>query len=201
MNEWIDTSALHLSGFAFKPFALLLSSFEEALLMDVDAYFVQNPISLFDDPYYQAHGALFFPDCTFVPARATEKKEFLSRMWPTSKDVPYRVVGTRFYRGESLFEQESSVVIVNRKTRAIGILGTMLLNGWPARDYVYRQVWGDKETFWLGFALANDPFDFSPNSPAIIGEATNPSLVCGLMAHSDHQNNLLYVEETPQMGE
>jgi hypothetical protein len=115
-------------------------------------------------------------------------------MWPKEEDVPYRVAASRFYKGTSLFEQESSVVVVHRRQRALGLLGVALLNGWPARDYVYRHVWGDKETFWLGFGLANEPYDFSPHSPAIIGhETSDKGVLCGHMAHPDHQGNLLCV--------
>lgn len=194
MESYVDTSMLQLRTFAFKPFALLLSSFEEALLLDADAFFVQPPRVLFDDPYYQAHGALFFRDALFPPARAAEKRDFLRRLWPSEADLPYRVKESAFFKGETLFEQESSVVLVHRTRAWRGLLGTAILNGWPARDYVYRQVWGDKETFWLGFALAQVPFDFSPHSPAIVGHYSSEArgLVCGLMAHVDHRGALLY---------
>lgn len=192
MARHVDVAALRLAGYAFKPFALLLSGFDEALLLDADAYFVQEPSALYADPYFGAHGALFFPDATHPPAPPAPTRALLAALWPDAAAVPHRVAATRFFRGDSLYEQESSVVLVHRSRRALGLLGTALLNGWPARDFVYRHVLGDKETFWLGFALAGEPFDFSPHSPAILGAASRDGVVCGQMAHPDHQGKLLY---------
>jgi hypothetical protein len=49
-----------LEGWDSKPFAILLSSFRETILIDADALFIRNPAILFDDPGYLDSGALFF---------------------------------------------------------------------------------------------------------------------------------------------
>jgi alpha 1,3-mannosyltransferase len=43
-----------------KPFALLFPSFREAILIDADAFFLQNPQVLFDNAAYVQTGVLFF---------------------------------------------------------------------------------------------------------------------------------------------
>lgn len=191
MDELVDNALLRLSGFANKPFALLLSGFRETILLDADAYFVRNPAALFADPYYEANRALFFPDATLVPQWSGEKREFLSRLFEEGQ-APFRVTDTRFWRGESLFEQESSVVVVDKGLHLLGVLAAAQLNAHDERQYVYRHVWGDKETFWLGFGLAGEPFDFSPHTPGIVGERSPDAQLCGQMAHLDHRGRLLF---------
>src|SRR5690606_12407871 len=56
----VNNSLIKIEGWTAKPFAMMVSRFEEVLLMDSDAYFFRDPETLFKDPGYINTGALFF---------------------------------------------------------------------------------------------------------------------------------------------
>ena len=60
----LDNSILQLadSGFAVKPFAILASTFEQVILFDTDAVFLQQPELIFEDTDYVSTGTLLFHD-------------------------------------------------------------------------------------------------------------------------------------------
>jgi hypothetical protein len=59
-----DPDLIDIWGFAIKPFALLASSFQKAMLIDADVVFLQSPSRLFDSKLFSQTGALFFQDRT-----------------------------------------------------------------------------------------------------------------------------------------
>ena len=68
-----------IKGWAAKPWAILLSSFREAIFIDADALFFQSPEILFEDPLYKKTGTLFFKDRIIMPE---SKKQFLKDILP-----------------------------------------------------------------------------------------------------------------------
>jgi hypothetical protein len=53
---------------------------------------------------------------------------------------------TRWFKGTSSHEQESGVVVMDKKKSLLGLLSTCKLNGITERDeVVYKHVHGDKE--------------------------------------------------------
>lgn len=64
LNYFDETHVgIHGGGWAIKSFAVLASPFEEVIIADADAIFVQDPERLLDeDPGYNATGTLFFRD-------------------------------------------------------------------------------------------------------------------------------------------
>lgn len=50
------------SGYQYKALAMLLSGFEEILLLDADNLVMMNPDSVFDSDGYMQHGAVVWPD-------------------------------------------------------------------------------------------------------------------------------------------
>lgn len=162
-----------LAGWAAKPFAMLLSSFREVIFIDADSLFFRNPEILFDDPGYQETGALFFRDRLIMPEN---KKRWLQQVLP--KPIPKLAKQSRFWTGESGHMQESGVVVVDKWKHFISMLLVTRFNG-PDRDGnkdkgkvgVYDMVYGDKETFWIGFLLAGDEkYHFHAGDAGIMGE-------------------------------
>lgn len=147
-------------GWAAKPFAMLMSSFREALFIDADALFFVDPETLFEDQGYIETGALFFADRNLSPQN--DKRAWLRQVLP--KPISEQVQRTnRLWTGESVHMQDSGVVLVDKWRHFIPMLVTTRLNG-PDRDAspsngnrgVYDMVYGDKETFWLSWELAQD---------------------------------------------
>lgn len=162
-----------LAGWAAKPFAILLSSFREVIFIDADSLFFKNPEILFEEPSYKATGALFFRDRLIMPE---SKKRWLQQILP--KPIPKLAKESRFWTGESGHQQESGVVVVDKWKHFIAMLLVTRFNG-PDRDGnkekgitgVYDMMYGDKETFWVGWLLAGDEgYAFHQGDAGIMGE-------------------------------
>lgn len=162
-----------LKGWAAKPFAILLSSFREVIFIDADSLFFRNPEVLFEEPDYKKTGALFFKDRLIMPEN---KKRWLQQILP--KPIPKLAKESRMWTGESGHQQESGVVVVDKWKHYIAMLLITRFNG-PDRDGnkekgitgVYDMMYGDKETFWIGFLLAGDEgYAFHKGDAGIMGE-------------------------------
>lgn len=162
-----------LAGWAAKPFAILLSSFREVIFIDADSLFFKNPEVLFDDPDYARTGALFFKDRLIMPE---SKKRWLQQVFP--KPIPKAAKESRWWSGESGHMQESGVIVVDKWKHFISLMLITRFNG-PDRDGnkekgitgVYDMMYGDKETFWIGFLLAGDEnWAFHKGHAGIMGE-------------------------------
>ncbi|KAF9431179.1 hypothetical protein BGZ94_007630 [Podila epigama] len=191
VTEVLDHFQLLLEGWAIKPFALLASRFEEAILIDADAFFVRNPEELFEDPGYQATGTLFFYDRTFA-TNWHEIPDFMRSIMPFMSTFPEK---TRAFLAYNTYEQESGAVLVNKKTRLLGLLAASRLNArWERKLWSYKAFYGDKETYWIGFEMVQEPYAFMRTSAGVIGEVSTKenATVCGCQVHLDHQDRLLW---------
>ncbi|KAF9884981.1 hypothetical protein FE257_000891 [Aspergillus nanangensis] len=174
LSQMVREEGWTLAGWAGKPFALLFSSFREAIFVDADALFMRNPAVLFEDPAYKAEGALFFKDRLMMPG---SKKKWMQQILP--KPISKKARELRLWTGESTHMQESGVVVVDKWKHFVSLLLVARLNG-PDRDGnkekkktgVYDMVYGDKETFWLGWELAGDlGYAFHDGSAAVLGSS------------------------------
>ncbi|KAF1355337.1 mannosyltransferase putative-domain-containing protein [Delphinella strobiligena] len=158
MKQMVRDSGWELKGWAAKPFAMLLSSFQEVMFIDADAVFFRNPESLFEDPQYQKTGALFFKDRSLFPE---SKRRWLRSILP--KPISKSVQRSRLWTGESGHQQESGVILVDKWRHFVEMLLVTRMNG-PDRDGnkaegiegIYDMVYGDKETFWLAWELLSN---------------------------------------------
>lgn len=174
MKQMVDDQGWDIKGWAGKPFAILLSSFREVIFIDADSLFFRNPEVLFHDPDYEKTGALFFRDRLMFPE---SKKKWLQQILPTP--VSENVRKSRFWTGESGHMQESGVVVVDKWRHFMALLMVTRMNG-PDRDGdkekgligMYDMVYGDKETFWLGWEIVGDTdYAFHPGNAGNMGVA------------------------------
>ncbi|KAL3478484.1 mannosyltransferase putative-domain-containing protein [Aspergillus californicus] len=177
LSQMINDSGWKLAGWAAKPFAILLSSFREVIFIDADSLFFQNPERLFLDEAYLATGALFFKDRMILPE---SKRKWLQDVLP--KPISKKVLESRFWTGESGHMQESGVIVVDKWNHFVPLLLVTRMNG-SDRDGnkaqrlvgVYDMVYGDKETFWIGWELAGDPdYAFHDGAAGIMGVLEKP---------------------------
>ncbi|KNE68980.1 hypothetical protein AMAG_13856 [Allomyces macrogynus ATCC 38327] len=209
MTAHVNWDVAKPTGWAMKPFALLLAPYEHTILVDSDVYFLQPPEVLFDDPGYEKTGTLFFHDRTLFPDAYAPGLTWLKSFVPNPSE---RVRASRFWRGVSQHEMESGVVVVNKATTAgtLGMLATCALNAPPLREsIVYRKVHGDKETFWIGFEVAGEQVAFMPGYGGSIGflstrespktsfwtrrrRRTQGAMVCGGLLHTDRDRRPLW---------
>lgn len=190
MTEKFDHPATHFRGFQIKGYLGLATRFDEFIIMDADLLFYQNPESLFDHPGYQKTGAFFFCDQESyrfygylrIPGRLyhggllssyNNRRDFLT----TLIDKPSNYLPSRwhhYWQDEHPTpldplpseHQESGCVVIDKKRHLQGLEEVRKLN----ENYhnTYRYVWGDKETFWIGFEMATEPYYMNPTVPAKI---------------------------------
>jgi hypothetical protein len=150
LEDYVSHYYTRFGGWAMKPFAMLASKFTEMIMMDADVFFLQNPAMLFDDPAYHTVGSLFFYDRTLF-ANWEKGPDWLRSFLPTTSSL---VPKTRWFKGTSSHEQESGVVVMNKKKSLLGLLSTCKLNGITERDeVVYKHVHGDKEVHTFRVAV------------------------------------------------
>ena len=97
--------------FAYKPAAILSSTFSEVLFLDCDAYVTRDPEELFlSDPMYLKFGALFFPD------------GLKSRQHPAVWDL------FNTSCAENEYEFDSATILVNKEKVWNGLYLAKLMN-------------------------------------------------------------------------
>jgi hypothetical protein len=125
--------ARKLGGWELKPYALVNSRFEQAMLLDADNVAVTNPEFLFELPEFARTGALFWPDLERLSAD--------SAIWELC-GVPYR--------SEPAWETGQLLVDKSRCWHALQIALHMNMHS----ESFYPHTGGDKDTFHLAWLLA-----------------------------------------------
>ena len=151
--------SLPLKGFQVKPFAILASGFAEVIWFDADLVFLMDPEQLFDDTEYQCTGTLYFHD---RPVLGWGYEHGASINWTWVQSVIGH--GSDFVRSSHAFIGQASNIVdssavvmhVSRNLPAMLVIAKMNLD-----SVTYEHVWGDKETFWLGFELLRQPWSIN----------------------------------------
>jgi hypothetical protein len=176
LSSLFNDSYLELRGWEIKPFAVLASQFRHVLLMDADVLFLEKPSILFQNSFYLKTGSLFFYDRTTLSDEITQWIQTLSIDKNQHQSLPQHT-------------QESGVVLIDKARVLDGLLSTCKLNDHQERERVtYRHLYGDKDTWWLGFHIIQMPYSFIPTLTAAIGQIMNTgqyNKVCGHILHLD----------------
>ncbi|KAG0270247.1 hypothetical protein BGZ95_001769 [Linnemannia exigua] len=168
----LDQSLLHLSGPVIKPFAMLVSQFQEVILLDADAYFLQDPEILFDDGGYQEVGTVFFYART-VPNKHSKVSQASKRAWlqtalPSVSNHPSK---TRWFRSKGDQDQDSGVVVINKRIHFLGLLAICKMNDIQERSQpAFRAIWGERESFWIGMEMIQERYSFIRFGGGVIGD-------------------------------
>ncbi|KXS15448.1 glycosyltransferase family 71 protein [Gonapodya prolifera JEL478] len=176
-KQLFDDEIAKVRGWAIKPFAIMFASFAEVVFQDSDVVWFGSPEEVFEDPVYKKTGTLFYFDRRTLFGIGEETFQFSLSLLPAHLRDPvpsYLTAQNAFLGRKSAHQQESGVVAVD-KTRAhnfYGLLTTCKMNCEEERDkVVYKRVYGDKETFWMGWEMAGQTglYGWSPHSAAQIG--------------------------------
>lgn len=142
LQDYVSDYYTQFGGWAMKPFAMLASRYTEVIMMDADVFYFQDPALLFEDEGYKATGSLFYYDRTLFPNK-TKGPDWMRSFLPSMSSF---VPNSRWFKQESVHEQESGVVIMNKRKALLGLLSTCKLNSKTEREeVVYKRVYGDKE--------------------------------------------------------
>ncbi|KAH9158240.1 hypothetical protein LEN26_003115 [Aphanomyces euteiches] len=198
-----------------KPLALLGSSFDQVLLMDVDNIFVEDPAVLWTSKSFLDKGMVFFYD------RVVDLKWAFNLPWSKGRTYlshfldhfPYEMFNlsyappsphlrdSRIFAMQTAHEQDSSVVLIDKTRAGKTVLNVLWYLATYERIHGRQFSHGDKETFWLAFELAHVPSSFSPWGAAVVSQAQDmalhPDTLCGSLAQylpqDDATPRLFYV--------
>lgn len=141
---------IHGGGWAIKVFAILASPFQEVIIADADAVFVQNPEVMFDDPGYNATGTLFFRDREIFPGDGQVHEWFHGVM--KGREPSAQLASSRWWTDMASREEMESGVVVFDKRRTSVVYG-LLYAGWLNTRVVREEV-TYKNTYGAPPALA-----------------------------------------------
>ncbi|KAL6450519.1 MNN1 putative alpha-1 [Candida maltosa Xu316] len=164
--------------FGNKLLATIFTSFDEFMLIDADTVMIQPPEYFFNLEQYKETGAYFFKDRT-VNRRPTTDGVYMEKMAPATIDsimfdIPIMTNYTRsreFFKGLQHY-MESGLVMLNKNIHLNSILMISQINFFKP---ITGKVYGEKELFWLGFAMNGDEnYYFDTNFAAAVGHITPP---------------------------
>lgn len=189
-------------GWAIKAFAVLGSTFEQAILLDADALFLQPPDVIFDQhPQYLERGVLLFHDRLLWQGAFKERHAWWEKELENTT-LSDTIQQSKVYMDGYAEEGDSGVVAVD-KSRLDVFIGLLHIAWQSTRDvreaYTYRQGHGDKESWWFGFELTGTPYSMEQHYAAITGHVKlddngdQENRVCSFtIAHVDHRSRLLW---------
>jgi len=191
-----NNTVLQIAGWDMKPFALLAAPFEQVILLDADSVLLYPPEHFFAYEEYGRSGAIFFRDRVFQTRMGMDK--WLETVIPT----PLRksVTSTRLYQGTTGHEQESGVIVVDRRRRFWGLLAACRLNCPKERAVIRDMTYGEKESFWFGFEVAQESYEWLEDMAGTVDIMDKPSQgqtvkSCGHLAHFNRAGNLTWFNE------
>lgn len=155
LDSYDDTIAgindsLSENGWVMKPFAMLASRFQKAILVDADTIFLQRPDAYFDDDaHLKETGTLFYHDRA-VKGGYTGWIDTLKWIKKVLKDrKPSAMLRQSIFWTQKLEHQQESGVVFADKSKP-GVFTSLMFATWmntkAARAYLSQHVFGDKET-------------------------------------------------------
>lgn len=188
-------NASEYQGYQIKGYAVAHTLFDEVLLIDADLCFFQNPEVLFEEASYKETGTYLFRDQEWgtqggvytgrkarykaAPKRSYKnpyyfsRKKFLSRVIDSPSS--YCPLEWRHYWDPSvnptqsvmisIEHGESGCLLIDKRRHKKGVSNILALN----RDHknMYKIFHGDKETFWVSFEMAKEPYYVNAECPKI----------------------------------
>lgn len=139
----------NLKGFMIKPFALMMSNFNEIILLDADNIPLINPLNLFESDDYNKYGNIFWKDVKF------DNENINNNIYKKSSDIfnKYKIKSPQ----ENNFDwAESGQIIINQEKCWKALCLSYYFN--YNHDYYYKIFFGDKDLYYLGFQLTNIPY-------------------------------------------
>jgi hypothetical protein len=164
-----------------KAFAVMHSSFEEVLWLDTDAVPAANIGKAFESSIFQSYGSLFWQDWSCDP-------HWLSADFMAA-------YGLQMIHGER--ELEAGQFVLSKRKAWLALRMVVYMN--RHFPHFYRHLYGDKDTWRLGFKLARIPMGLAPLAADVVG-SDDPSLRrCGnTMLHKDEAGQPFTLHRTLQ---
>lgn len=159
-------------GWPLKPLSILYSPFQEVLAIDADNVPIRNPEYLFECGGYRETGAIFWPD--------------VGRTGPTR--AIWQLMGVPF-RDEAEFE--TGQIVVNKELCWEPLNLAMWMNEEGRADFIYKIIWGDKDTFRFGWHKFGVPFAMT-KAPLQMLTVAGAACYLGVMCQHDLDNERIF---------
>jgi hypothetical protein len=132
------------NGWQLKAYALMWCRFEHVLMLDADQVPLRDPAELFEWDDYRQTGAVLWPDCGDILETNPiwDACELQSRTCPAI---------------------ESGQLLIHKARHWRGLQIALHLN--EHSTYYYQLLYGDKDTFLLGFLLTDSAYALVPHRP------------------------------------
>ena len=147
-DELVKQPAAIQDGWQLKAYALIASAFEQTLLLDADIVPTRDPACAFDWPEFKSTGAVLWPDLVDLVAA--------SQIWRACGLAPRTIPSI-----------ESGQVLIDKARCWSALQATLHLNEYA--EHYYRLVYGDKDTWQLGFLVTGSPYSLIPQRPLADG--------------------------------
>lgn len=171
-------SMKQIEKYQFKPFAMLLSSFEEILFLDADAFPLMKPEDLFTSEPFKSKTMVTWPD-----------------FWSSSVSPIYYEITSQSIPPMDLRQStESGAVVISKKTHLKTLLLCTYYNFWGPTHYypLFSQGAageGDKETFIFAAMALNEPFYQVSEPICAIGHRTEGGMAGSAMVQADPRDD------------
>jgi alpha 1,2-mannosyltransferase len=174
-------------GWRTKSYCLLHSGFREVISLDSDCFLFQKPEFLLHEfPPYLNTGAVFSADIDTAPDTprlvnpttriVSRLGAYTDREWDYSRPNP--MWGFLGLEEDDLPEFESGFMMVDKGRNVDAVFASFYLN--DESDFVYRYLYGDKDTFHLAWSFCRSPChvirDVSRERDHIVGRAMGATL-------------------------
>ncbi|TDH68976.1 hypothetical protein CCR75_009816 [Bremia lactucae] len=215
-NLFTENMAKKFQNWYIKLLAMYHTDVRHVMLMDADDIFLADPAQLRELDGYKQTGTLFFYDrvvrCTRFLAMKDHNESYLNRLFRTfpydefniteGEHVSDQTKESFAYNGKSCHEMDSSLVLIDKSLVSSRVFDVMFWFFTKERFRI-RYSFGDKETFWLSFEIAHEPYFFSPWGVSVVSSTPNedlekhPDTLCGsilqYMPVESRQSEVLYL--------
>ena len=199
ITQVFDDTTLDLphGGWAIKSFAALASRYEQVLLLDADAVFLQAPEAILDHHNgYRTTGALLFHDRLLWQGAFKERHEWWEKQ--LEHQTPSQALSKSLVYNEGYAEECDAGLVVLDKSKLHVLLG-MLHVCWQntklvREEWTYNMGYGDKESWWFGLELSGAEYSFEDHYGGMLGALNDDgSRVCSFtIAHVDEHDKLMW---------
>ncbi|TMW56169.1 hypothetical protein Poli38472_008817 [Pythium oligandrum] len=197
-----ETKAHHFRNWWLKPLVLHHTDVQEVILLDADDILMKDPALTRQSKGCQDTGTLFFYDRVMDGkayfnnhASKTSNVSLLNHIIATFNYTEFGFDGPKHsdhlltsfaHKQESCHEQDSSMVAVDksRSGLALEVLWYLIYH----MRFTVEYSFGDKESFWIAYELAQQPYAFSPWGVSVVSSSTShdiqrhPETLCGSIA-------------------
>jgi alpha 1,2-mannosyltransferase len=141
--------------YEIKIIAIIQSRFKRVLFLDTDNFPLRDPTFMFNEMQTCGYNAVLWPDMWETAQGRNFLEDIFDVPVPPTTDVR---LSLQYETGQMLFDKEKS-------WEALHVIYFMNMN----HDYFFRFVQGDKETYYIGFIVANLTYHLVQQRPLIAG--------------------------------